>query len=101
MTNLASDCGFEEEDRARKIQNDQYALNGQFLRVMVETEKLLCMLWNQQKTRNARNEPDFVTNGAADFESVWREYAADGVLPMLERAHSKSSLGSANGGVEP
>lgn len=81
MTNLASDCGFEDEDRASKSRLEQNALNSQFERVMSETNKLLCLLWNQDKYRGMRNEPDFMRNAMADFDAVWREYAVDGVLP--------------------
>lgn len=81
---LASNSGFEEEDRARAERLAQNALNSAYLDAFDKLEIVAAMLWQQDKYRGICNERDFIARFVADHDMVSREYATDGVLPPIK-----------------
>lgn len=78
---LASNSGFEAEDRARAELRAQNALNSAYADAMTKLTVVAQMLWQQDKYRHLCNERDFIERFLADHDMVSREYAIEGALP--------------------
>ncbi len=80
---LASNTGFEAEDRERAELRAQNALNSAYLAAISKLEVVASMLWQQEKHASTCNEIDFIKRFIADHDMVSREYAKNGVLPEV------------------
>jgi hypothetical protein len=81
---LASNSGFEAEDRARAELRAQNALNCAYLDAISKLEVVASMLWQQEKHAGACNEIDFIKRFIADHDMVSREYVKNAaVLPQV------------------
>lgn len=85
---VASNSGFEEEDRANAERRAQCALNSHFHATNDMLRQLASMIWQQDKYRYLCNEPDFIERFMADHDLVSREFSRDDALPEMLKSRA-------------